>query len=447
MTNEKRSHWGSRLTFILATSGSAIGLGNIWKFPYIAGVNGGGSFVLIYLACIALVGIPIFIAELYIGQQSQKDAIEAFEVLHKPKTWWRMPGWLGLVSAFLILSFYSVVGGWILDFELRSIMGEFAGAPEEQIKETLGNLFANPLRQIFFHILFMAISVAIVLKGLRDGLERWTNILMPALFVLLLALLAYSFTLDGFPQAISFLFSPDSSKLTAPGILEAVGHSFFTLSLGMGVILTYGSYLSKKENLVKVAFTIAFLDTAIALIAGIIIFSIVFTFGLEPGAGPGLIFSTLPTLFAKLPGGAIISILFFLLVTFAAITSAVSILEVVVAYLHDKHKICRKKATISTGAAIGLLGLLTVFSTNIMAEVKVFGLTFFDLFDKLTSSYFLPIGGLLISLFFGWILGPKAAEKVVGPNNKFLVYCLVWLTRIFAPVAVLLVIYNGVFGL
>lgn len=444
---KSRSRWGSRLAFILATSGSAIGLGNIWKFPYVAGVNGGGSFVLLYLACIFLIGVPIFIAELYIGQQSQKNAVEAFAVLHKPKTFWSLPGWLGVISAFLILSFYSVVGGWILDFELRSLLNEFGPqASQEQIKGSLSQLFANPVRQIIAHIIFMSLTVGIVLKGVREGLERWTKILMPTLMVLLVALLIYSFTLSGFQQALSFLFQPDFSKLTAAGALEAVGHSFFTLSLGMGVIITYGSYLSKDENLAKVAFTIAFLDTFIALVAGLVIFSIVFSFNLDPSGGPGLIFSTLPSLFAQLPGGSIVSSTFFLLVSFAALTSSVSILEVVVAYIHEKYNYSRAKVTICTGLITAVTGVLCLFSFNVLKDFKILGLNIFDLFDTTTSSYLLPIGGLLMSLFFGWVLGEKAAAKAIKSENKVLTLGLVWTARIVAPLAILVIIYQKVVG-
>ena len=441
-----RSHWGSRMAFVLAASGSAVGLGNIWKFPYITGVNGGGSFVLVYLACIALVGIPIFMAELYIGQQGQSDSVHSFEKLHKKGTFWTIPGWLGLLSAGLIMSFYSVVGGWVLDFEFKSLLFQFANMNEAEIKGQLNGLLASPARQVLMHTIFFGLTTAIVYKGVKEGLERWSKILMPALLVMLLGLFFYSFSLEGFGKAINFLFSPKNEALSPGALLEAVGHSFFTLSLGMGVILTYGSYLNKEVNLPRVAITVAFLDTAIALLAGVVIFSVVFSFGLEPGSGPGLIFSTLPALFTKLPGGNILMIIFFLLITFAAITSAVSILEVVVARLSDHYKVSRRKATLVTSAAIYVLGLLSAFSYNLLNDVKVFNLHFFDLFDTLTSSYLLPLGGLFISLFFGWVLGPKAAKAAMGGKEGPWAWALLWLTRIIAPFAILLVFYNKVIG-
>ncbi len=455
MNQSTRAHWSGRIAFILAAAGSAIGLGNIWKFPYITGENGGGAFVLIYLACVAVVGLPILLAEVYIGQKARRNAVEAFELTHKTGTYWRVPGWLGLASAFLILSFYSVVGGWILDFEFRSIINEFGGKSANEIKGTLTSLFTNWPRQLFWHTVFMSLTVAIVLGGVKDGLERWNKILMPALLALLALLLVRVMFLPGFGQAMSFLFSPDTSKLKAAGILEAVGHSFFTLSLGMGALITYGSYLKKKESLPKIVIAVAFIDTAIALVAGIVIFSIVYSFNMAPGAGPGLILVTLPTLFSQMAGGYIISVAFFLLVSFAALTSAVSILETMVAYWTESHNVDRKKSALIVGVVIYLLGLLSVFSTNLLnsPQFKMFagtllsknGLTFFDLFDKLTSSYFLPIGGLLIALFFGWILGEKAIKEATKSDNKLLNKGLLWSARIVAPGAVLDVLLNLVF--
>ncbi len=440
-----RAHWGSRLGFVLATAGSAIGLGNIWKFPYITGVNGGGAFVLIYLVCIGIVGIPIFIAELHIGQKAQCNAVQAFEVLHKKDTWWRAPGWLGLASAFIILSFYSVVGGWILDFLFRASTGELSPVHLAATEGLLDRLFADPWRQLFWHALFMGLTTAIVLGGVKAGLERWNKILMPGLLILLGLLLVHCTTLPGFSQALSFLFSMDTSKLTASGVLEAAGHAFFTLSLGMGAVLTYGSYLGRKENLPRVALIVALMDTMIALIAGLIIFSIVFSFGLEPGRGPGLIFHTLPPLFAQMPGGHLIAIAFFALVSFAAITSSVSMLEVVVTYWDETHKVERRRGTLLSSCTIFVMGLLSVFSTNLLANFKpFFGLTFFDFFDRLTSSYLLPIGGILIALYFGWVLGEKAVDEVLGPNSpRPLRLGLLWSARILTPLAVILIIINN----
>ena len=307
-----RAHWSGRLAFILAAAGSAVGLGNIWKFPYITGTNGGGAFVLIYLLCIAVVGVPIFIAELYIGQKSQANVVESFNVVAKKKTAWRSTGWLGLISAVLILSFYSVVGGWVLDFLFRSVSGEFLVETESEIQSTLGILFQSPVRQLILHFFFMALCVLIVFRGVQKGLERWNKILMPGLLILLLLMFVYSIWLDGFSKSLAFLFAPDFSALTPAGVLEAVGHAFFTLSLGMGAIITYGSYLKVSERVVPTALAVAGLDTLVALISGLIIFAVVFSFDMEAKAGPTLMFQTLPVLFAKLPAAYWISLFFFL---------------------------------------------------------------------------------------------------------------------------------------
>lgn len=442
-----RAHWGSRLGFILAAAGSAIGLGNLWKFPYITGVNGGGLFVLIYLGCIFAVGIPILIAEMAIGQKSQANAIKAFEVLDKPKSAWQGIGFLGLVTAILILSFYSVVGGWILNFSVFSITGGFDNLTTQNAGSLLDSVFASPASQAIYHFVFISLTIGIVLSGVKGGLEKWNKILMPALLFILLFLFFYSLTLQGSGKALLFLFSADADKLTASGVLEAVGHSFFTLSLGMGTMITYGSYLSKKENLVKTSLIIAFLDTAIALVAGIVIFSVVFSFGMEAQSGPGLIFATLPTLFHQIPGGTVIGILFFLLISFAAITSAVSMLEVMVAFISEKFKITRFKATSYAGTATFLLGLLTVISTNIGSDIfNILGTTnFFDLFDKLTSSYFLPIGGILISSFFGWKMADTIENNIFKNYPKWMFKLFLFSVRFVAPSAVLIVIYNESF--
>lgn len=436
-----RAHWSGRLAFILAAAGSAVGLGNIWKFPYITGTNGGGAFVLIYLLCIAVVGVPIFMAELYIGQKSQANVVESFNVVAEKKTAWRSIGWLGLVSAVLILSFYSVVGGWVLDFLFRSVSGEFLVETESEIQSTLGILFQSPVRQLILHLFFMVLCVLIVFRGVQKGLERWNKILMPGLLILLLLMFVYSIWLDGFSKSLTFLFAPDFSALTPAGVLEAVGHAFFTLSLGMGAIITYGSYLKVSERVVPTALAVAGLDTLVALISGLTIFAVVFSFDMEAKAGPTLMFQTLPVLFAKLPAAYWVSLFFFLLVSFAALTSAVSLFEVVISYWEEAKNTSRARACVLWGVIIYLMGMLSALSTNVLADFKlpIVGLTFFDFFDNLTSQYFLPIGGLLISLFFGWKLSAKACEEITGAKGIWSIG-LLWTARIIAPVAVGIVI-------
>ncbi len=318
-----RGNWGTRVGFILAATGSAIGLGNIWKFPYITGVYGGGAFVLVYLFCVLLIGLPLMIGELMIGRRTQKNPVGAFKALHHKKSIWQITGWLGIASGFLILSYYSVVAGWAIAYIFKAAAG-FSGSTEA-IQSQFGALVTSPQSSIMWHTIFMGLTIAIVVGGVKNGIERWSKILMPMLFTLLLGLMIYglAFT-DGGMQALSFLFSPDFSKLTAEGVLSALGHAFFTLSLGMGAMLTYGSYMKKETNLMKDAITVSFLDTLIALMAGVAIFSMVFNYDLEIAAGPGLIFKTLPVLFAQT--GRWISIPFFVLLSFAALTSAISLL-------------------------------------------------------------------------------------------------------------------------
>jgi neurotransmitter:Na+ symporter, NSS family len=438
-----RGHWSSRLSFILAAAGSAVGLGNIWKFPYITGVNGGGAFVAVYLLCIAGVGLPILLAELFIGQKAQANVVRAFEITHRPRTPWRLVGWLGLVSAFLILSFYSVVGGWVLDFIFRSLTNQFAGHSDEAIQGVLGSLFASPARQLFWHALFMGGTVAIVLQGLNAGLERWNRILMPGLLILLLLLLVRAAFLPGFGQALSFLFVPNTERLTAAGVLEAVGHSFFTLSLGMGAVLTYGSFLRSNEQLTRTAFSVAALDTLVALTAGTVIFAVVFSYGLDASGGPTLMFQTLPMLFARMVGGYFVALAFFLLVGFAAFTSAISLLEVVVAYWEERYGTARTLIVLVIGAVIYVLGIPSALSTNLLADAKLLGHSFFDFVDKLTSSILLPLGGALIAIFFGWVLSPQAADELLGPRFRLAARPLMWTARVLAPLAVGLILVHG----
>ncbi len=440
---KSRQHWGSRLSFVLAAAGSAIGLGNIWKFPYIAGENGGGAFVLIYLCCIAAIGIPVLIAELYIGQKSQKNPVDAFAHLNGNSDKFAIIGWAGVFSSFLILSFYSVVGGWVLEFLYQSITGNLTSLDDKQITSVFPAILAKPSLLIVWHTVFMALTFGIVLGGVKEGIEKWSRILMPTLLVILIGLFIQSMTLPGFTDALSFLFSPSTAKLTKAGILEAIGHAFFTLSLGMGVMMTYGSYLDENESLVKTSITVALLDTVIALVAGIVIFSIVFTYGHNPEGGPGLIFSTLPLMFSKMAGGSFLSIAFFTLVLFAALTSAISILETVVAVATERYGMTRKQAIIKIGSIIYLLGVLCALSFNELADFKpVMGLTIFDLFDKLTANILLPLGGMLISIYYGWVLGPKHVEKTIG-GNLFFVSGLLFCCRLLAPLGVLLFFLNA----
>lgn len=431
-----RGNWATHIGFILAATGSAIGLGNIWKFPYITGVYGGGAFVLVYLVCVVMVGLPLMLAELIVGRRAQENPVGAFQKLHREGSPWQLVGWLGVASGFVILSFYSVIGGWALAYILKAIAG-FAGTGE-QIAAQFDHLSGNAGLSILWHTVFMALCIGIVAGGVQAGIERWSRILMPLLSAILLGLALYGlFATDGGVKALEFLFKPDFSKLSALGVLSALGHAFFTLSLGMGAMITYGSYMQRKENLVRSAVTISILDTIIALMAGLAIFSIVFHYGLEEDAGIGLIFVTLPRLFAQMGQG--ISIPFFVLLTFAALTSAISLLEVVVSYFIDRRGWRRIPATLIMGGAIYIIGLLSA-----AAFIKVPGtdMGFFAFLDDLSTNYMLPLGGLLTCIFVGW--GMRRADRIdelgtSGVGYKLLVFCLRFLT----PLAVFIVLLHG----
>ncbi len=417
---EKREHWGSQLGFILASAGSAVGLGNIWKFPYITGENGGGAFVLVYLLAITIIGIPVMLAEFVIGRKSQRNPVGAYHAL-KPGSSWIIGGYLGILTGFIILSFYSVVGGWTLGYMIKAITTGFRNFSSVEVAgKHFGSFVSNPWYAVLFHFIFMGLSILIVYKGIKQGIEKWSKILMPAIFVILFLLIIKGLSMKGAMKGVQFYLSPDFSKLTPKSILIALGHAFFSLSLGMGVMITYGSYLSKKENLWTSALTIVGIDTAIALLAGLAIFPAVFAMGFQPNAGPGLVFNILPAIFAKMSLGFLWGFLFFLLLAIAALTSAISLLEVVTSYFIDELHFNRKTATVLFGAVIFLLGVPSALSFGVLSKYTISGKTFFDIMDNLASNYFLPIGGFIISLFVGWVWGTKhAVDEIRHGSHNF----------------------------
>jgi len=434
-----RGKWGTRMGFILAAAGSAVGLGNIWKFPYITGVYGGGAFVLVYLGFILVVGLPIMISELIVGHRAEKNPIGAFQDLDGRKSFWQSAGWLGVASGFIILSFYSVVAGQAMAYIFKSFQG-FSGTAE-QIVGQFDALKTDPWLSIIWHTIFMGLVISIVIGGVKNGIEKWAKILMPTLVIILVGLVFYGiFYTEGGKMALEFLFKPDFSKLGSEAVLSALGHAFFTLSLGMGAMITYGSYLGKKINLPRAAVTVVFMDTIIALFAGIAIFSLVFTYKMEPAAGPGLIFETLPVLFAQT--GPWISVPFFLLLTFAALTSGISLLEVVVSYFIDEKGWSRLKSTLIMGGAIFLIGLLpAIDKIQIMFKGRM--QSFFDIFDFVSTNYMLPVGGLIIALFVGWRMKKKVLES--DNFNSDLWYYMAWrvILKFITPIAVVIIILHG----
>jgi len=421
---QANSLWTSKMAFILAAAGSAVGLGNIWKFPYITGENGGGAFVLVYLACIFLIGVPVLIAEIMIGRRGGQSPIATMRTLTKTEgisKGWRIIGWNGVVASFLVLSFYAVIGGWALVYIGKAAIGVFVGADAEAIGGQFNNLLANPWELLLWHTVFMAIVVFIVGRGIRSGLEKAVNMLMPLLFVLLIVMVFYAMNSGSFGRAVSFMFSPDFSRLTAEGILVALGHAAFTLSIGIGVLMAYGSYLPKNVNIAKTAMTIAVLDVSVALLAGLAIFPLVFANGLEPGAGPGLIFVTLPLAFGQMGGGIVFGSIFFALLLVAAITSAISMLEPVVEWLEEHKGASRVKSAVGGGLAVWLIGIGTVLSFNLWSDVHPLGFigffedkTVFDLLDFLVSNVMMPLGGLAIALFAGWAIRREGLAEHIG---------------------------------
>ena len=446
--------WSSRLAFILAATGSAVGLGNIWKFPYIAGENGGGAFVLIYLLCIAVIGIPIMMAEVLIGRRGRQSPINSMRSLakeEKASRAWVLLGGAGVLAGFLILSYYSVIAGWALSYVFRTGSGLFEGLTADGVQAILSNLVTDPERLLAWHTIFMIMTMVVVARGVSGGLEKAVKLLMPALFVLLFVLVGYAWNSGGFEQGVSFLFQPDFSKITANGILIAMGHAFFTLSLGMGAIMVYGSYLPSDASIAKTSIAVSLMDTLVAMLAGLAIFPIVFANGLEPGAGPGLIFQTLPIAFGHMQYGAFFGMLFFVLLVFAAWSSSISLIEPAVAWLVENRGMTRIFASVVVGLVTWLFGLLTVLSFNLWSEVKLLSAievfkdsTIFDLLDYLTANIMLPLGGLLIAVFAAWKMSRESTVDELGMGDRVFYPLWRFLVRYITPIAVIIVFLKAV---
>ncbi len=449
----ERGQWKSRLGFVLAAAGSAVGLGNIWKFPYITGENGGGAFVLIYLICIVLVGVPVMIAEIMVGRATQLSPAMAYERLSPGSTAWSVVGWMGVLTGFIILSYYSVVAGWAFDYLLIAISDGFApafasGASVEDAAAVIGGMFGELYgdfgQNLLYHAVFMAVTIAIVLGGVQRGIELGARVLMPLLLLLMVVLVGYATTREGFGSAAEFVFGFNTEKLSAAGVLEALGHSFFTLSLGMGALITYGSYLRQDDDIVAASGVISLLDTGVAIMACMIMFPIVFSVGGEAGAGPGLVFVSMPIAFAQMPGGYIFGVVFFALLLFAALTSAISLLEVVVAAVIDKFGTRRLPATIGVGLAIFAFGIPSAKSSFMLDGIGL-EWSFFDTMDKLASNILLPLGGLFIAIFVGWVMpADKTREQFVAGSRYGILYGI-WrfLIRYVVPIGILMVFLNS----
>ena len=439
--------WSSRMTFILAVTGSAIGLGNIWKFPYIAGDNGGGAFVLIYLICIFVIGFPIMVSEIMIGRKGRRNPITSMKILgleEQGSENWKWVGLIGLMAGFIILSYYSVIAGWTLHYFKMSLLGELSNLDSESVQTIFGELTGSATTQLLYHTAFMTITVAIIAKGIKDGLERAVKLMMPGLLFILIVLLFYSILQGDFMAGVNFLLMPDFTKITSQSVLAAMGQAFFTLSLGMGCIVMYGAYLPKNESIIGTTTTIIFCDTIIALLAGMVIFPIVFQFGLKPTDGPGLIFLTLPLAFNEITGGYIFSGLFFILLAFAAITSALSLLEPSVAWMIENKNYSRGKSALIIGVLIWLLGFLSIFSFNILSGFTFWKGTLFDNFDYLASNILLPLSGLLFTIFASWIMKKENSIEELSDVSRRVYKLWRFGARYIAPIGVILVFLNAI---
>jgi len=472
--------WSSRLIFIFAAVGSAVGLGNIWKFPYIAGEYGGGAFVLVYLVSVLLIGMPIMMAEIMLGRRGRQSPVNTMYNLAieaGQHSAWKYLGWMGMIAGFMILSYYSVVAGEVMAYIFRAASGAFTNQTPSGIRSIYSDFVSDPENLLAWHTIFIIVTMAVVARGVRDGLEKTLRILMPLLFVLLLVLVGYGLNSDGFGEAVKFMFQPNLEKLiytvndngvqelTAKPILVAMGHAFFTLSLGMGAILTYGAYLGRDVSISHVTLTIVIIDTVVALLAGLAIFPIVFSHQLDPAGGPGLIFQTLPIAFGSMPGGTFFGALFFILLFFAAWSSAISLIEPAVAWMVESKDMTRVKAAVWGGSIVWLLGIASIFSATgttlrdifitlldwvgletIGLKQDFFSLTFFEVIDFATANIMLPLGGMLTAIFVGWVMHRESVRAEINVRHGDL--CTLWMTllKYVSPVAVF-IIFLSVIGL
>jgi len=454
-----RGQWSGKLGFILAAAGSAVGLGNLWKFPYITYENHGGAFVLVYLGAIALVGIPIMLAEIILGRRTQLSPVGAIRKLAAGRAGgsaWTGLGFLGVASGFVILSYYSIVAGWTLRYTWMALGGQLEALAAEPgaLGTFFGGYVADGSQQILGNGAFMLLTIGGVYFGVKSGIERVARVLMPLLVLILLAMAVYATTTAGFGKAVTFLFRPSFGELTTHAVLEAVGHAFFTLSLGMGAILTYGSYMGKNESVPLAGIAIAVIDTIIAILACIVMFSIIFTFDMDVTKSAGILFTTLPAVFYQLSGGGLIASAFYILVAFAALTSTISLLEVVSSYAIDELKWTRHQATLTMGLAIFLFGILNALSLGAVSGISNFSplgsahAGLFNTLDYLASNWMLPVGGLLIAIFTGWFLSPKETWDEMrqgSPGCRSLYDGWLVLIRFAAPIAVGAIIFSIIF--
>lgn len=442
---KQREHWSSHLGFILAAAGSAIGLGTLWKFPYVTGENGGGIFVLIYILCTFFIGVPVFIAELILGRKAQRGAVGVFAALANNSTVWKSVGWMGVAASFLIMSFYSVLAGWGLNYVFMSLSQFYKNMTPKEISSVFDVLASSADITLFWHFLFTALTAAVVYRGVRQGIEYWSKFMTIGLLIILIGMCLYAFTLEGFWQGANFIFYPDMARFKPSAAIQALGLAFFTLSLGQGIMLTYGSYMRRSDDIPKTALIIGIMIVLVSLLAGLMIFPIIFTFGFAPEAGPGLVFKTLPVVFSQLPGALFISTAFFVLFVFTALTSAVALIEVVAANFTDLLGWSRQKAVLVVAISCFVFGIPSALSdTNTLFAnwPAIYGKTFFATIDDIVSLWLLPIGGLMIAMFTGWFFDKNISKEEFQAGTKLGWMWAPWLffMRWVAPVAIVFII-------
>lgn len=440
--SEKREQWSSRFGLIMAAAGSAVGLGNIWRFPYITGKYGGAAFLVVYIVVALIIGMSVMLAELAIGRNAKLDAIGSLRKLGG--NGWSVVGWMGFFCAFVILSYYAVIAGWAFAYIFEPFTNTFSMAQQGKAAEAFTSFIGNPVKALSFFFVAMAVTITVVYKGIAGGIEKSCKVLMPALFIILLVLIARSVTLSGSRAGLEYYLKPDLSKITAEAVLNAVGQSFYSLSLAMGIMITYGSYVGKEIYLPSTVRSVVVVDTLVAFLAGLVIFPAAFAFGVEPNAGPGLTFITLPAIFAKMPMGRAFCSAFFVLLFIAALTSMMSLLEVVVTYAIDQIGWSRPKAAIGMGLAITLLGIPSALSQGAM-EINIGTMSLLDFFDYITNNVVMPIGGLLIAIFVGWRWAESAKNEITENGQlEFPLYNVwIWICRVFAPLAIGYVFIKG----
>ena len=439
-------HWSSRMAFVLAVTGSAVGLGNIWKFPYVAGQNGGGAFVLVYLFCVFLIGMPVMMSEILIGRRGRRNPVATMALLGEEEghsRHWQWVGAMAVVAGIFVLSYYSVVAGWTLAYAQKSMFGVFVGATAAEVSGVFESFTGSWLRSSIVHTLFMGATIFVVARGVERGLEQAVKFMVPALLLLMLVLLGYAINSGSFGLGLAFMFNPNFAALTWDGVLAAMGQAFFTLSLGMGAVMAYGAYLPEETSITSTTAAVVLADTVFAILAGLVVFTLVFANGLNPSEGPGLVFDTLPLAFGQMPGGVFFATIFFVLLSFAAWTSALGVMEPAVAWLVEHYNRTRVQAALMVGVVTWLIGLGTVLSFNVLEEFTFFKGTIYNNVDYMTSNVMLPLGGMFITGFAAWVMCRNSSADELGGAGA--IYKL-WrfLARYVAPVAIAFIFLRAV---